>query len=63
MTPSSAKPLQVRNLPSASADPHSVRGMIARLTEDATPDEAAGIIEDVNGALPELTELVAAAAD
>nr|WP_202434529.1 MULTISPECIES: hypothetical protein [unclassified Streptomyces] len=60
-------PLQVRHLPSASADPHSVRGMIARLTEDATPDEVAQILEDVNGALvgalPELTELVAAAAD
>ncbi|MFJ4868565.1 hypothetical protein [Streptomyces sp. NPDC088757] len=60
-------PLQVRHLPSASADPYSVRGMIARLTEDATPDEVAGILEEVNGALvgalPELTELVAAAAD
>ncbi|MGW3341194.1 hypothetical protein ACWDCL_27385 [Streptomyces sp. NPDC001009] len=60
-------PLQVRHLPSASADPYSVRGMIARLTEDATPDEVAEIIEEVNnalvGALPELTELVAAAAD
>ncbi|MGC4998480.1 hypothetical protein [Streptomyces sp. DT195] len=61
------KPLQVRHLPSAAADPYSVPGMIARLTEDATPDEVAGIIEDVNGALvgalPQLTELVAAAAD
>ncbi|MFG3199869.1 hypothetical protein ACGFYT_27490 [Streptomyces sp. NPDC048208] len=61
------KPLQVRYLPSAAADPHSVRGMIARLTEDATPDEVAEIIADVNnalvGALPQLTELVAAAAD
>ncbi|MGW4492342.1 hypothetical protein [Streptomyces sp. NPDC004376] len=61
------KPLQVRHLPSAAADPYSVRGMIARLTEDATPHEVAGIIEEVNGALvgalPELTELVAAAAD
>ncbi|WP_229902129.1 hypothetical protein [Streptomyces zaomyceticus] len=41
--------------------------MIARLTDDATPDEVAGIIEEVNGALvgalPQLTELVAAAAD
>ncbi|WP_285570323.1 hypothetical protein [Streptomyces sp. RTGN2] len=41
--------------------------MIARLTEDATPDEVAGIIEEVNGALvgalPQLTELVATAAD
>ncbi|MFD5030275.1 hypothetical protein ACFWM0_07610 [Streptomyces sp. NPDC058405] len=44
-----------------------VPGMIARLTEAATPDEVAGIIEEVNGALvgalPQLTELVAAAAD
>ncbi|MFD4924194.1 hypothetical protein ACFWNE_23235 [Streptomyces goshikiensis] len=59
--------LQVRHLPSASADQYSVRGMIARLAEDATPDEVAGILEEVNGALvgalPELTELVAAAAD
>ncbi|GHI94148.1 MULTISPECIES: hypothetical protein [Streptomyces] len=61
------KPLQVRHLPSASADPYSVPGMIARLTDDATPDEVVGIIEEVNGALvgalPQLTELVAAAAD
>ncbi|MGW1104293.1 hypothetical protein [Streptomyces sp. NPDC002540] len=61
------KSLKVRHLPSASADPYSVPGMIARLTEDATPDEVAGIIEEVNGALvgalPQLTELVAAAAD
>ncbi|ANZ14840.1 hypothetical protein O1L44_02520 [Streptomyces noursei] len=60
-------PLQVRYLPHPSADPHSVPGMIARLTETATPDEVAGIIEEVNGALvgalPQLTELVAAAAD
>ncbi|MGW3333147.1 hypothetical protein ACWDF9_21695 [Streptomyces rubiginosohelvolus] len=65
--PGSDSPLQARHLPSASADPYSVRGMIARLHEDATPDEVAGIIEEVNGALvgalPELTELVAAAAD
>lgn len=63
----SDSPLQARHLPSASADPYSVRGMIARLHEDATPEEVAGIIEKVNGALvgalPELTELVAAAAD
>ncbi|WP_241191705.1 hypothetical protein [Streptomyces sp. ADI97-07] len=63
----SDKPLQVRHLPSASADPYSVRGMISRLHEDASPDEVAGIIEEVNGALvgalPELTELVASAAD
>ncbi|MFJ6101882.1 hypothetical protein ACIQHY_12890 [Streptomyces sp. NPDC092359] len=60
-------PLQVRRLPSAAADPYSVPGMIARLTEDASPDEVARIIEEVNGALvgvlPQLTELVAAAAD
>ncbi|MEU3390655.1 MULTISPECIES: hypothetical protein [Actinomycetes] len=67
VAPGSDKPLQVRHLPSASADPYSVRGMISRLHEDATPDEVAGIIEEVNGALvgalPELTELVASAAD
>ncbi|MFJ5074928.1 hypothetical protein ACIP8Z_10030 [Streptomyces sp. NPDC088553] len=60
-------PLQVRRLPSAADDPYSVPGMIARLTEDAAPDEVAGIIEEVNGALvgalPQLTGLVAAAAD
>ncbi|AJF68568.1 hypothetical protein [Streptomyces vietnamensis] len=67
VAPSSDKSLLVRHLPSASADPYSVPGMIARLTEDATPNEVAGIIEEVNGALvgalPQLTELVAAAAD
>lgn len=67
VAPSSDKPLQVRHLPSASADPYSVPGMIARLSEDTTPNEVAGIIEEVNGALvgalPQLTELVAAAAD
>ncbi|MFJ8602230.1 hypothetical protein ACWEQC_34440 [Streptomyces shenzhenensis] len=59
-------PLQVRHLPHPSADPYSVPGMIARLTETATPHEVAGIIEEVNGALgalPQLTKLVAAAAD
>lgn len=65
--PGSDKPLQVRHLPNASANPYSVRGMISRLHEDASPDEVAGIIEEVNGALvgalPELTELVASAAD
>ncbi|MFI5662285.1 hypothetical protein [Streptomyces sp. NPDC051684] len=65
--PGSDKPLQVRRLPNASADPYSVRGMISRLHEDASPDEVAGIIEEVNGALvgalPELTEPVASAAD
>ncbi|MFE9011807.1 hypothetical protein [Streptomyces cyaneofuscatus] len=39
--PGSDKPLQVRHLPSASADPYSVRGMISRLHEDASPDEVA----------------------
>ncbi|MBT2491980.1 hypothetical protein J7E96_26320 [Streptomyces sp. ISL-96] len=67
VAPSSDKPLQFRHLPSASADPYAVPGMIARLTEDATPKEVAGIIEEVNGALvgalPQLTEHVAAAAD
>lgn len=61
VAPGSDKPLQVRHLPSASADPYSVRGMISRLHEDTSPDEVAGIIEEVNGALvgalPELTEL------
>ncbi|MBB4981495.1 hypothetical protein [Streptomyces nymphaeiformis] len=60
-------PLQVRRIPSAADDPYSVPGMIARLTEDAAPDEVAGIVEEINGALvgalPQLTELVAAAAD
>jgi len=60
-------PLQVRFIPRPSADPYSVPGMIARLTEDASPNEVATIIEEVNGALtgalPQLTELVAAAAD
>ncbi|WP_371659515.1 hypothetical protein [Streptomyces sp. NBC_00280] len=62
----SGTPLQVRYLPHPSAGPYSVAGMIARLTETATPHEVAGIIEEVNGALvgalPQLTELVAAAA-
>ncbi|UJV43981.1 hypothetical protein [Streptomyces sp. AMCC400023] len=64
--PGSDTPLQVRHLPHPSADPYSVPAMIARLTETATPHEVAGIIEEVNGtlgALPQLTELVAAAAD
>ena len=58
--------LQARRLPHPSADPYSVPEMIARLTETATPHEVAGILEEVNGtlgALPQLTELVAAAAD
>lgn len=66
-TPGSDTPLQVRHLPHPSADPYSVPGMIARLTETATPHEVAEVIEEVNGALvgalPQLTELVAAAAD
>ncbi|MFD4944617.1 hypothetical protein ACFWNT_19300 [Streptomyces sp. NPDC058409] len=66
-TSGSDKPLQVRYLPHPSADPYSVPGMIARLTETTTPNEVAGIIEEVNGALvgalPQLTELVAVAAD
>ena len=65
--PGSDTPLQVRHLPHPSADPYSVPGMIARLTETAAPHEVAGIFEEVNGALvgalPQLTELVAAAAD
>ncbi|MFB6603563.1 hypothetical protein ACFCXR_26010 [Streptomyces noursei] len=64
--PRSEKPLQVRYLSHPPSDPHSVAGMIARLTEIATPDEVAGITEEVKGALvgalPQLTELVAAAA-
>jgi hypothetical protein len=60
-------PLQVRYLPHPSADPYSVPGMIARLTETATPQKVAGILEEVNGALvgalPQLSELVAVAAD
>ncbi|BBC30596.1 uncharacterized protein SGFS_018900 [Streptomyces graminofaciens] len=58
--------LQARRLPHPSVDPYSVPGMIARITETATPHEIAGIIEEFNGALgalPQLTELVAAAAD
>ncbi|MFD7070600.1 hypothetical protein ACFV97_25575 [Streptomyces sp. NPDC059913] len=66
-TPGSDEPLQVRFLPRPAADPYSVPGMIVRLTENATPAEVASIIEEVNGtlvgALPQLTELVAAAAD
>lgn len=60
-------PLQVRYLPHPPVDPYSVPGMIARLTEDATPQDVAGILEEANGALvgvlPQLSELVAAAAD
>jgi hypothetical protein len=60
-------PLQVRYLPHPSADPYSVPGMIARLTETATPQDVASILEEVNGALvgalPQLSELLAAAAD
>ncbi|MEU8507199.1 hypothetical protein AB0C40_21205 [Streptomyces brevispora] len=64
-TSGSDKPLQVRHLPHPSSDPYSVPGMIARLTETAEPNEVAGIVEEINGALvgalPQLTELVAAA--
>ncbi|MFD4542950.1 hypothetical protein [Streptomyces bauhiniae] len=63
VVPSSRRPLQVRHLPGAAADPYSIPGMIARLTEDASPAEVAAFMEELNGALPELTELVAAAAD
>lgn len=66
-TPGPDEPLQVRHLPHPASDPYSVPGMITRLAETATPNEVAGIIEEVNGALvgalPQLTELVAAAAD
>lgn len=65
--PAGEAPLQVRHLPPPSTDPYSVPGMTARLTETATPAEVAAIIEEVNGALvgalPQLTELIAAAAD
>lgn len=65
--PAGEAPPQVRYLPPPSADPYSVPGMIARLTETAEPAEVAAIIEEVTGALvgalPQLTELVAAAAD
>ncbi|WP_328697441.1 hypothetical protein [Streptomyces sp. NBC_00342] len=64
-TSDSDKPLQVRHLPHPSSDPYSVPGMIARLTETAEPNEVAEIVEEINGALvgalPQLTELVAAA--
>ncbi|MFD4505338.1 hypothetical protein [Streptomyces sp. NPDC058457] len=67
VAPSSDQPLRAEHLPSASVAPYSVRGMVARLTESATPDEVAGILGEVNGAvvgaLAQLTELVAAAAD
>ncbi|MDT0464760.1 hypothetical protein [Streptomyces gibsoniae] len=66
-TSGSDRPLRVRYLPRPSADPYSVPGMLARLTETAAPNEVAAIIEEVNGALvgalPQLIELVAAAAD
>ncbi|WP_405988378.1 hypothetical protein [Streptomyces sp. NBC_00986] len=61
--PGSDSSPRVRPLPRPSADPHSVSGMIARLTETAAPSEVAALIEEVNGALPQLTELVAATAD
>ncbi|WP_367828509.1 hypothetical protein [Streptomyces sp. LMG1-1-1.1] len=39
VAPGSDKPPRVRHLPSASADPYSIPGTIARLTADATPKE------------------------
>lgn len=42
--PGSDTPLQVRYLPHPSANPRSAPGMIARLTETATPHEVAGIV-------------------
>ncbi|MEV7035709.1 hypothetical protein AB0N99_36465 [Streptomyces sp. NPDC093272] len=67
VAPSSDQPLRAGYLPSASVAPYSVPRIIARLTESATPDEVAGILGEVNGAavgaLAQLTELVAAAAD
>jgi hypothetical protein len=59
--------LQARHRPATTVDPSSVPEMTMRLTETASPEEVAGIIAKVNGALagplPQLTELVAAAAD
>lgn len=61
------EPLQVRFIPHPSQDPDSVPGMIVRLTEDAAPRDVAAMIEEVTGALtgamPQLIEFVAAAAD
>ncbi|MFF9784166.1 hypothetical protein [Streptomyces nigrescens] len=66
-TSSSHTSSQVRYLPRISADAQSVPGLIARVTETAAPEELAGIVEEVKGTLvgvlPQLTELVAAAAD
>ncbi|MCG7523028.1 hypothetical protein MHW47_00985 [Streptomyces sp. OfavH-34-F] len=65
--PAGEAPLQVRHLPPPPTAPYSVPGMLSRLTATAEPAEMAAIIEEVNGsligALPQLTELVAAAAD
>ncbi|MEV0493280.1 hypothetical protein [Streptomyces atratus] len=65
--PSGSSLPPARDLPQPSADPHSVPGMTSQLTEAATPEEVAEILEEVNdalvGALPQLTELVPAAAD
>nr|WP_203606152.1 hypothetical protein [Streptomyces sp. SID11385] len=58
---------RVRYIPPPGADSYSVRGMIHRLTEDASPGEVASILEEVTsalaGVLPELIGLTAAAAD
>ncbi|MEU9484541.1 hypothetical protein AB0D83_12910 [Streptomyces decoyicus] len=66
-TSSCHKSQEVRHLPHPSAAPYAVPGMIARVTETAAPEEVAGVVEEVNGALvgvlPQLTELVAAVAD
>ncbi|MFF2142214.1 hypothetical protein [Kitasatospora sp. NPDC058190] len=63
----SEPPLQVRYFPPPAADRYSLPGMVVRLEEDASPQDVAGIIEETTGALvgplPQLTELVAAAAD
>ncbi|MFJ9841695.1 hypothetical protein ACIRYZ_14730 [Kitasatospora sp. NPDC101155] len=63
----SEPPLQVRYFPPLAADRYSLPGMVVRLEEDASPQDVAAITEQTTGALvgplPQLTELVAAAAD
>lgn len=53
------KPLHARFLLGEAADPSSVPGVFALLTEGAPPGEVAAITEEVNGALarvlPKLT--------
>ncbi|MFF3069186.1 hypothetical protein [Kitasatospora sp. NPDC057936] len=65
--PAVEPPLRVRYFPPPAADPLSLPGMVSRLEVTASPDEVAGIIEEVTGALvgplTQLTELVAASAD